>query len=306
MFQSCGWWLVFLVLSACSGWWVWYSWRQLARTNKMRCSLFQLLLAPPSAPLLASSPRRAPGVTRSPRRPLRRSAWLLPLLIWLAVFAALARGQELTLPAEVKGQPGAFVAVAAQTKGKTVKWFTPDPGLNVFPAHLLKDTKTTVVTALRPGSYRLYAYSAIGSEPTDPALCLVVISDGLPPDPKPEPKPEPPAPPTLAAYLKLALAKDGDTTANRAALGQMAKVADLLAKEVAAWKGKTSSQAALLWSDSVRNTLGLQVLYVRKAANDWMEGRVSWSMNAVMTDAQAAELAGLFLELAAALREAGA
>jgi hypothetical protein len=130
---------------------------------------------------------------------MRRAA--LSLCCWLALAAAALAGPALELPREAAGQPGDFVKVAAKTDGKAVRWVALDPGLNVFPVELLKDSKTAVVTAQKPGRYRLLAYTAAGDDPSDPAVCTVVIGDAppvppgpVPPGPNPPPVPPQPAP----------------------------------------------------------------------------------------------------------------
>lgn len=116
---------------------------------------------------------------------------LSPLLLTL-LLALPAWGQSVKLPAEVRGDPGSFVRVAADTDGSHVRWLALDSGLSVFPSDLLKDSKTTVVVAQKPGKYRVAAWTAKGDVPSDAAICTVVI--GTPPDPGPGPTP--PDPPT--------------------------------------------------------------------------------------------------------------
>lgn len=124
----------------------------------------------------------------------RLTAALAVLVVW----AAAGRGQTLRVPAEVKGDPGAFIVVRAETEGGAVRWVALDKGLNVFPAELLSDRKATVVTGQR-GSYRLLAYTATLDKdgkplPSDPAICTVVIGDAKPIDPPPPPDGEAPIP----------------------------------------------------------------------------------------------------------------
>ena len=108
--------------------------------------------------------------------------------------ASTAFGQPaLKLPAEVRGAPGEFVRVPAETTGKAVSWYVVDAGLNLFPIELQKSTLTAVVTTVRPGRYRLLAYTAKGDAPSLPAVCVVIIGDA-PPGPGPEPGPQPPDP----------------------------------------------------------------------------------------------------------------
>lgn len=98
---------------------------------------------------------------------------------------------DLTLPDKITGQPGAFIQVPATTTGAVVKWYAVDPGLNLFPVDLLKNTKTAVVVAPNAGSYRLLAYTSDASGPSDPAVCTITVVSPTPPVP-----PTPPTPPT--------------------------------------------------------------------------------------------------------------
>lgn len=147
-------------------------------------------------------------------------------LLWVlaSVVAAAAAPPVVTLPAEVTGDVGSFVAVRASvTEAKVVRFVPLDPGLNVFPADLLADKTATVVTAGKAGRYRILAYSGNADGPSEPATVTVVIGGGSPPvtdpgkpDTKPDPKPEPavtyyfavigpsgPVAPSTAAALKL-------------------------------------------------------------------------------------------------------
>lgn len=113
--------------------------------------------------------------------------------------AAVGAGPDLKLPSEVKGPVGAFITVKAETNGKTVKWTAIDPGLNLFPTDLLKDTRTAVVSAAAPGRYRVLAVTAAGDEPSDIQICTVLIGETpnppIPPGPpNPPPTPSNPAP----------------------------------------------------------------------------------------------------------------
>ena len=119
-----------------------------------------------------------------------RTRWLSLVTVCVLATSIGAAPPELVLPAEVAGQPGEFVMVPAKTTGKAVSWKAIDPGLNLFPVILLKDSKTAVVTASRPGRYRLLAVTAAGDEVSPIAETIVVIGDA-PPAP---PGPNPPAP----------------------------------------------------------------------------------------------------------------
>jgi len=104
-------------------------------------------------------------------------------MISLILSAMLA--QQITLPPEIHGMPGAFISIPSATDGKQVQWFVLDKGLNLFPVELLKDSKTCVVTTTIEGRYRVLAYTAAGDNPSKPAITLVII--GSPPAPEPEP-----------------------------------------------------------------------------------------------------------------------
>jgi len=104
-------------------------------------------------------------------------------MISLILAAILA--QQITLPPELHGMPGAFISIPSATDGKQVQWVVLDKGLNLFPVELLKDSKTCVVTTTIEGRYRVLAYTAAGDNPSKPAITLVII--GSPPAPEPEP-----------------------------------------------------------------------------------------------------------------------
>jgi len=103
----------------------------------------------------------------------------------------LSSAADLTLPKSAGGLPGDFITVQATTTGTVVKWVAIDQGLKVFPTQLLKDTRTAVVSSNTPGSFRLLAYTADASGPSDPAICTVTVLGAPTP---PEPVPNPPTP----------------------------------------------------------------------------------------------------------------
>ena len=116
----------------------------------------------------------------------------LSLCLLLALTGlALADPPSLVLPDAVQGEAGAFVVVRASTEGRQVRWVALDRGLNVFPGELLREGKTTVVTAVRPGTYRLAAITSLNDELSDLVVTRVVIGGEPTPDPKPDPPPDP-------------------------------------------------------------------------------------------------------------------
>jgi hypothetical protein len=103
---------------------------------------------------------------------------LIPILL-------LTLGQQVTLPQEIHGQPGAFISIPSVTDCKSVQWVVLDAGLNLFPVELLRDTTTAVVSANSPGKFRVLAYAAKGDAASKPSITTVIIGD--PPEPTPAP-----------------------------------------------------------------------------------------------------------------------
>lgn len=109
------------------------------------------------------------------------------ILLALLFCAPIWADPNISVPASVPGLPGAFIQVPATTKGEIVRWVAVDPGLNLFPSDLLKDTKTAVVSSVNPGKYRLLAYTSIGNVPSEAVFCVVVVGNPTPPIPPPDP-----------------------------------------------------------------------------------------------------------------------
>lgn len=124
----------------------------------------------------------------------------------------------LKVPDKVEGDADDWIIVTATTEGKVVRWVSMDPGLKVFPSELLKDSKTIVVSARVPGSYRLLAYTSIADLPTQPAYCTVVVggtAPPIPPTPNPNPPTPGPSPPPLKTAYILVVEESADATAAR-------------------------------------------------------------------------------------------
>lgn len=125
--------------------------------------------------------------------------WVIALYGAALLWPTALQGQVVKLPTKVEGQPGDFIEVKSEADGKEVRWYAPDAGLKLFPVHLLKDTKTAVVIATKPGSYRLVAWTAKGDIPSAEAVCIVVVG-GAPVPPDPPPVNDPLLEPVQAAY----------------------------------------------------------------------------------------------------------
>lgn len=213
-------------------------------------------------------------------------------------------GPALELPKEVKGDPGAFLQVPAKTDGKVVRWKAVDPGLNLFPVELLKDTKTAVVTAARPGRYRLLAVTARGDEPSDIAETVVVVGEA-PAPPEPGPGPTPPPDSDFARAVKAAYASE--TAADKAKLvGQLAA----LYRQASAREFLDAvPTAGALFSAmaAAAQTLGVsgKLPAVQKAVQSRLVKDLPTEPSAALTLESRGVIAGVFREVAAALEAAG-
>lgn len=114
--------------------------------------------------------------------------------------AAPAWGQAVKLPAEVRGVTGSWIIVAPESlDGGKPRWRI-DVGLQevrldlLLPPETIDKLKGKVVTAAKPGRYRIEAWNAKGDVASAIATCWVVVGDvpaPPPPDPIPPPNPAP-------------------------------------------------------------------------------------------------------------------
>jgi hypothetical protein len=104
---------------------------------------------------------------------------------------------SISLQPALGGEIGDILQLTAATNGSNVRWIVSDPGLQMIPVIVLKDSKTAVLIGKKAGVYRVWAYTSQGDMPTEPAVCIVTIAGGAPPAP-PAP-PTPPTPPTPPA-----------------------------------------------------------------------------------------------------------
>lgn len=127
------------------------------------------------------------------------------LSVLVLVWASVAWGQEVKLPAEIKGAPGSWIIVAPEKiDGGEPRWRI-DPGLQevrldlLLPPDMLSKLKGKVVTGAT-GRYKVESWNAKGDKASDISTCWVVIGDAppVPPGPLPPipPTPVPPVPPT--------------------------------------------------------------------------------------------------------------
>ena len=98
----------------------------------------------------------------------------------VALLFAQVPAPALTLPPSVQGEPGKIIVLRVDTAGKSVRFYPLDKGLDFADAALLASPKLAIVTAARPGKYRVLAYSSVNDQPTEPSICIVEVVGAKP------------------------------------------------------------------------------------------------------------------------------
>jgi hypothetical protein len=95
------------------------------------------------------------------------------------------------MPSEVKIPPGRLASIVIESNGKVTKFGCLSSEVDVFREYDPDPTKIRVrVIAYTPGKYAIFAYTAMGDVPSEPAICWLTVGDPPPPTP-----PTPPTPP---------------------------------------------------------------------------------------------------------------
>jgi hypothetical protein len=154
-----------------------------------------------------------------------RDIGLAVLIVWIAtalVVSSIAKGQEVTLPAEIRGSPGAWLIVAPESViGGKPRWRI-DPGLQevrldlLLPPEQIAQLRGKVLTSTVAGRYKIEAWNALGDVASEIATCIVVIGNAppvpIPPIPVP-PDPTPTPPPVVSGARGIAIIREtADTT----------------------------------------------------------------------------------------------
>ncbi len=101
---------------------------------------------------------------------------VLALLLFLACsFYVSAAPPTLTVPETVEGEAANYIKIVAKTDGKDLKWVSLSKDLKLLPAELLKDNKTAIAFAGKPGKYRLLVVTALADELSEPKIITVVV-----------------------------------------------------------------------------------------------------------------------------------
>ena len=108
------------------------------------------------------------------------------------------------MPAEIKITPGRLASIVIESNGKVTKFGCLSPEVDLFREYDPEANKIRVrVIAYTPGKYAIFAYTAMGDVPSEPAVCWLTVGD--PPPPVPPTPPTPPAPPAPTDPLTVAL-----------------------------------------------------------------------------------------------------
>ncbi len=108
------------------------------------------------------------------------------------------------MPAEIKITPGRLASLVIESNGKVTKFGCLSPEVDVFREYDPEANKIRVrVIAYTPGKYAIFAYTAIGDLPSEPAVCWLTVGD--PPPPVPPVPPTPPVPPVPTDPLTVSL-----------------------------------------------------------------------------------------------------
>ncbi len=127
---------------------------------------------------------------------------ILPLLLVASMAyaddpAQPAVNKKITITEKIEIAPGEVAYVIVATEGKKVIFDSRTPGLTRVKPELINNTKIAVYSGASPGKYEVWAWSAIGEEPTEQVRCEITIKGKGPAPKPPEPKPVPPEPKPL-------------------------------------------------------------------------------------------------------------
>ena len=125
----------------------------------------------------------------------------------LLLSLVFAQDPAVSLPAEVKGKPGRFIYIQAQTKSTAqVRWYAFVKDADIAAVGPAK----AVFVCPTPGRYFVICWSAVDGEPTEAATTIVIVGEPGPPDPPPQPDPDA----QFKAVLRAAYSQDPDPKKN--------------------------------------------------------------------------------------------
>ena len=113
------------------------------------------------------------------------------LLMALILTLNQAVEPKVTVTPNVSIQACRLLKLSAETNGKQLKWIAPQS----VDLIVSESGKWAVFQSLKPGTFQVAVYTALGDIPSDPAIITVTVTDGpvpTPPDPvNPTPTPDP-------------------------------------------------------------------------------------------------------------------
>lgn len=124
------------------------------------------------------------------------------LLVFVSVLSAA--DPALSIPEKIQTEAGLPVEIVAKTDGKIVKWFavSGDEKRKCFIFTTKDNGSRAIFVAPKEGVYYVYAITASGDVPSDPALAVITVGATPGPIPNP-PTPNPPVPtPELDEFQK--------------------------------------------------------------------------------------------------------
>jgi hypothetical protein len=192
------------------------------------------------------------------------------------------------LPREVAAKPGRLVRLEAESTGKVIRWILASDDADLIP---FPDGKIAIFSSPTPGRYRVYAYTAAGDSPSEPAVCLITV--GTPgPTPPPGPGPNPPGPvppppvPDDPLFKALRTAWDKEKGAERvkhlSALAGLYRVAPKTAEDP---QVKTAGELSRMLRDAADKLLPREALpEIRAAVSGHLRGVLPTKPDASLTD----------------------
>jgi hypothetical protein len=195
----------------------------------------------------------------------------------------------ISLPAEVQTEAGWPVSVNADTTGKKVSWRV------IGKAWLFSQGHTALVGAPTPGTYEIMAWTAIGNEPTEAAICILTVGQ-KPPVPGPVPQPDDP----LVQALQDSFKTDGGTAEQR---DQLADVYAQFAKTVQDQPWTNVGQIFDTLHLSVQGSVGDGLKKTRESIGKFLSSKLPTNRQAAVDQATKDLCSKSFIAVSKALKQ---
>ena len=102
------------------------------------------------------------------------------------LFLALVLGQApaINLPKDLTVKPGRLLKIEATSAGKSIRWANTSDDADLIVS---ESGRWAIFSSTIPGTYKVFAWTAAGDNPSEASICAILVSD-------PNPQPNPPAP----------------------------------------------------------------------------------------------------------------